>query len=193
MSFFEKQNLYGSYEKQQKSSGKPPSYFHSVFSFKLHKGKIKIEHIVKDNEEGLILKWHDLSLELKVSESLYRLEGKIHQFSVEHYNKLSRTTNNFVQLLVSDSKKQKPFLHMLFETNPEVNKKIGLSFRLFLDISTVEFTVFPLIIRRIASYFKFNSMNENLKEKAYKKVKHLQNLTKVYIISHNISFNYDKF
>ncbi len=131
---------------------------------------------------GLTLKWFDLCLELKISKNSYHLEGQIGQFNIEHFDKITNNNNQEkkVELFNSDHKNTKPFLHILFETKNEGKEEDKTAFfRIFLEINTIEVKFFPIILRRTISYFSFSSSDENLKKKAYKKVKSLQKLTQV--------------
>lgn len=179
--YFDNQNFYGSDKnKLKKAGGTPDSYISAFFSFKLHKGKIKFTKFVKGKAEGLILKWFDLTLDIKISLNSNVFEGSIGEFVVEHFNKISQNySENKILLLNSDQKKTKPFLHMLFEKKFEDNFEMSQKLRLFLEMNAIQFRFFPLIIKRILSYLVFQTIDENLKEKAYKQVKNLQKLTQV--------------
>jgi len=174
--FFDNQNFYGS-DPTSKPSAIPKSYVLSIFRFKLNKAKVKISQNIKDRgEEGLLVKWYDLDIEVKIYENSLRVEANIREFLVKHFNKIpNKFTENKVKLLSSDQQNNKQFMHVLFEKRNDN----GVFYRVFIEIGSLEFKFFPLILRRTMSYFAFSSIDENLKQKAYNQVENLQKLTQV--------------
>ena len=187
--FFEFQNYYGA-DPPSKLSNIPISYVSAIFRFNLTKAKVKISQKIKEREEGLLLKWSDLSLELKLSQKNFRIEANIREFFVEHFNKMSHNTNESkVKLLSSDGKNGKQFVHVLFEKRKE---NVDF-FRIYLEIGSLEFKFFPVILRRCMSYFSFSYVDENLKEQAYTHVEKLQKLTQVNVFFFFFFLIYIKF
>lgn len=180
--FFDNKNFYGfENSKEQKNIERTSlnNYFYCILSFKLDKGKINISKKFKEKEEGLSLGWFDLIIETKISDDNIKVSGQIKEFYVDHFSGISQMQKeNRLRLLNSDKNINKPFLNCLFETKNKENKE-NFGFRLFLELGTLEFKFFPLIMRRAISYFTFSSIDEDLKEKAHKQVENLQKLTQV--------------
>lgn len=181
--FFENKNYYGSDNTKDKliqEKNKPDNYFFCIMNFKLEKAQIKISKRFNEKDEGLFLCFFDSICEVKLSENNAKINFQIGKFNIDHFSEtFHHNKENKLSLLNSDKKSEKPCLVCLLETKKK-NKDEKLGFRLYIEVGSIEFKFFPLILRRALSYFKFSSIDADLKEKAYKQVENLQKLSQVF-------------
>lgn len=175
--FFDSQPLYTELEKLLEKKEFPPSFVIAQVNVKLKMGEISITKNIGNKIEGISMVCNNLDVELRISDTATNLDCKIIRLSVTQFIKEKNSNfKNEIKLLASDRNEGRPLLSLLLEVRKEGRLKV------FAEMGVIEFKIFPLIMKRVISYFIFTSYDKNLKQKAQRNVKKLQNLTKVIVL-----------
>lgn len=173
--FFNENNYYGKTTGSEKGfeSLEPSSYIRICFSFTVSETKIKIARSsTMYEEEGLNMMVTSIFVKCNICKSSFAVEFKVSDIAIDIFNKRDKESEININIFKKLVLKNQNLINIAFESNPPTNS--DFSWRILAEIKSFEVKYYPLLMKKIYSYFQIVSIDEELRTQAFLKIKKIK-------------------